>query len=1190
MADIGNIKNFFVTYYSVSSDYTTTLDITDDVLGISFTDTGSGTVNSCVLKLSGAFGNFITDTSIPVVTLTGGGGMGATAIAVTSGGSLTAVNVASPGTGFTSTPTVTITGGGATVQGTATAIVVNQQVTSYIVNTSGSGYNDPKTVVEQYDRFQVQAEDLAGNTYDRFFEFNPLVVPSQTKTEGTNLELNLIGIEYHTQRVNFAGRFWFADAFRVAREIGVSYNDNINSLQPTLLSSSTGYNQLTGVGNGFPKTTVNHYEYGLVEDTGYNRWNLMLDKLGGSVAVGGVLDYFELGFETPDVNEIQLAIFSAGGRSNDLDDDESLPTLKQPQSGDAVFNVNIGSTDVGIAAATATQVAAWGAQTHGSIPTGISKYVSGVSQFTFRSKWGPDVEYQFDSRIKYQGQHYKSLINNNSGNTPPGPTSGVPDEDSNWEQIDMSDEFGDTIQYSEWTDDKVKEWANCGANPSEVDQTGGLVTFTAVINPGEGYSFATVNFSGGSGTGAAGSVTVAGGVVIAIIMTDEGVGYTSPPTVTINGDGTGATARATISSVVIRPDKEDGKLGGTMFDNTIAILDDTPDAKFFRTWVDFKLNDNESQTLQLFADRWAYSGQDNLFPIGRRMFIPKGSVLTVTITAGGTDYSLNPTFSFIGGGGSDVVVKNAEVTNGVITDVILETGGKNYTSDPTVIITDGTGVGATATATIGTGSSSFTGNDPNGVPYDNNISEWDGEEWIVKYRPTQTDTVLDTMQVFVIDESLIYQYQAENSTWVRVKGDLGTECIHQYTQIQSSESFDPKPTITDSASFPEITKDGKTFSSNVESAIAFRYIVEDSFFDRIAAGSTNPVGEYFKKGAWAVFRIPFSPNNLGSPSVTLGNVYGKDVAKVGVGEDNLQPSFFDAQNMTWTSRGNRGFNQPESEDLGQTQEVVTHIKITNIGPGGVDFDGITRVRCWMIDRYDNTKVYDFDVKFVNVFYELRIPLSSFKIIRSRKPRFFDLTVNNAATEFVPQELDEGNVFADREIQMIGFQIQDYYDEFDRYAGDIINDLQDFNVNNTSAGKILGSELAITLDGFHFSKPLLAIARQSSTDRNLEAQFRKRPHIITFQQLQNDAQTELEKEQFQLKQYEIETAGSTLFSLKFGDGYFFENDQLVNDQDDSSDPSAKKIKLVVKHIQYSLTAPGTGEGGFTRTITSVKRFT
>jgi len=54
MADIGNIKNFFVTYFDATDSYVTTQDITNEVLGISFTDTGSGEVNSCVLKLSGA--------------------------------------------------------------------------------------------------------------------------------------------------------------------------------------------------------------------------------------------------------------------------------------------------------------------------------------------------------------------------------------------------------------------------------------------------------------------------------------------------------------------------------------------------------------------------------------------------------------------------------------------------------------------------------------------------------------------------------------------------------------------------------------------------------------------------------------------------------------------------------------------------------------------------------------------------------------------------------------------------------------------------------------------------------------------------------------------------------------------------------------------------------------------------------
>jgi len=326
MANIGNIKNFFVTWFDESDDYITTSDITEDVLGISFTDTGSGQVNECVLKLSGAFGNFITTQGTP-------------------------------------------------------------------------------TVIDQYDRFRVQAEDLAGNTYDRFFEFNPLVVPSQTKTEGTLLELNLIGTEYHTQRINFAGRFWFSDAFRVAREIGVSYNENTNSGQPVLTGHSIGYNQVSGTGNGFPRFTVNHYEYGLVEDTGYNRWNQMLDKLGGSVSAGGVLDYFECGFETSGVNAIEIALFSAGGRTNDLDDDASLPTITQS------LEVNIGSTDVGIAAATATQVAAWGSQTHGSLPTGHSKYASGVDQFIFRPQWDDQIAYLQGSLVKFlDNKHYQAML------------------------------------------------------------------------------------------------------------------------------------------------------------------------------------------------------------------------------------------------------------------------------------------------------------------------------------------------------------------------------------------------------------------------------------------------------------------------------------------------------------------------------------------------------------------------------------------------------------------------------------------------------------------------------------------------------------------------------------------------------------------------------------------------------------
>ena len=1045
MADIGNIKNFFVTYFSASSSYTTTLDITEDVLGISYTDTGSGQVNECILKLTGAFGNFIT--------------------------------------------------------------------------TKGS-----QPVLEQFDRFRVQAEDLVGNTYDRFFEFNPLVVPSQTKSEGTILELNLIGIEYHTQRINFAGRFFFADAFRVAREIGVSYNNNRNSLQPTLNGHATGYVQSSGgsagVGNGFPRFTVNHYEYGLVEDTGYNRWNQMLDKLGSSVAFGGVLDYFELGFETPSVNELDIALFSQGSRSINLSDDALLPTLIQPQSGDAVFNVNIGSTDVGIAAATATQVAVWGSQTHGSLPTGHSKYVSGVDQFIFRPQWDDNLFYLKDSLVKFSDsgptKHYRAKNNITS---PPNPPFANPSIDTtNWEQIDMSDEFGDTIQYSEWTDDKVKEWANCGANPSEVK---------------------------------------------------------------FNGNET------------IIPDTDDGKLGATMFDINIVVLDNTVDAKFLRTWVDFKLSDGG------------------------------GQVVLITVTNGGSGYTSAPTITLSGGGFSSIATATAIISSGVVSIITVDDGGAGYTSAPDVIFDNsGTGgTGATATASIVSGESitvaadrwaysgqqnqfpvgrrmlvdgvatGFTGNDSNGIPFRNNISEWSGEEWIVKYRSANTGNDIDNMQVVVIDEGLIYQWNttANPDRWSVVTGDLAVDCLHQYTSIKSSESFDTKPAETDSTNHPDVTKDGQPFATNIFSALEFKYQMGSNFLTRFLSGSTTPIGDFFKKGAWAVFRIPFSPNNLGSPSVTLGNVFGTATPSGAFGEDSLQPSFLDTQNMTWTSRGARGFNQDTSEDLGQLQELAVIIKITNLTLANAKLDGITTVRIWMIDRYDNTVFYDVEIPFVDVFFPVAVPFSSFKIYRGKKPRFFDLTGNNIASLILPQELEIVNRFAFREIQFIGFQLQNFYDEFGRYAPDLSGDALDFDINNSSLAKLFGGTLALTIDDFHFTKPLLAIARQPNTDRNLEAQFRKRPHIISFKQLQNDAQTELEKEQFQLKQYQIETAGGELFSLKFGDGYFFENNQLVNDEDDSTSPGSKKIKLVVKHIQYNLTSPGTGEGGFTRTITSVKRF-
>ena len=77
-------------------------------------------------------------TSTPTVTFSGGGGSGAVALAVRGAGPISSVNVTNGGSGYTMTPTVSFSGGG--TGAVATATVVDGVITAITVTTPGSGY------------------------------------------------------------------------------------------------------------------------------------------------------------------------------------------------------------------------------------------------------------------------------------------------------------------------------------------------------------------------------------------------------------------------------------------------------------------------------------------------------------------------------------------------------------------------------------------------------------------------------------------------------------------------------------------------------------------------------------------------------------------------------------------------------------------------------------------------------------------------------------------------------------------------------------------------------------------------------------------------------------------------------------------------------------------------------------------
>ena len=237
--------------------------------------------------------------------------------------------------------------------------------------------------------------------------------------------------------------------------------------------------------------------------------------------------------------------------------------------------------------------------------------------------------------------------------------------------------------------------------------TAGGVAGVNISTPGSGYTSApSVAFSGGGGTGAAGTATIATGVS-SIAVTAGGTGYASPPSVAFSGGGgVGAAATAVVSGGVVTAINVTAAGTGYTSAPTVALSGGGGGSGATATATTSGVVSGVSITASgsgyTSAPTVAFSGGAGSGAAGVAALSPQG-VQSVTVVNGGSGYGgqLNapvPTLTFEGGGGSGataVVTLNPSVVAGIV----ITNPGSGYqpaTGGTVIIIAAGNNTSATA--------------------------------------------------------------------------------------------------------------------------------------------------------------------------------------------------------------------------------------------------------------------------------------------------------------------------------------------------------------------------------------------------------------------------------------------------------------------------------------------------------------
>jgi len=478
-----------------------------------------------------------------------------------------------------------------------------------------------------------------------------------------------------------------------------------------------------------------------------------------------------------------------------------------------------------------------------------------------------------------------------------------------------------------------------------------------------------------------------------------------------------------------------------------------------------------------------------------------------------------------------------------------------------------------------TGVGDFAGNDPNNVPFANNIAEYrtdvgqGGPNWFV-FRVSRTD---DEVFSYREGESWTWQPcdavgahvdgagqcligvtpQNRSTVWVKgsyildklfgLIGDFGIFTVNQNFTCVHPLARNPGGEIKlgNEEIIPEL--------GSTTSAVFAEFDPQD-----ISANSRMPYSFYMGLN----FAFPWPRNNNAIPH-----------GSVSIGEKIDLPTM-DFFNMHLTHEAKREWFGPQVEDYYPIQgfawfeKVFERQALTNFTKlaGDYNFD------LWLVDRNDNKVTMSYVHSVNNIVTPQDTPIGKAKIQRS---------VPGIATFVGAKQPEILDIFDWRNVVRGGIENTDVFDEQGRYryAGLGLTVALPFPSRFSDANL-----LKLSIDAFRMTKPLVATnVRTIKPDRNIEPKKLREEEIISYAQLRGFVESSELIFNFQRDEYPLKT--QLRCDIPFGDPVYYEDNEVI---DETTDGKPNTIKAVANKIIYSISKPAAGPGGFLRTVELVTR--